>query len=322
MIKSATHLASSLSALAIAGAMASIHAQPAAAQTATNLQCNGCVNSREVQNGSIRAADLAPGLAFGRTVLVQSNGATNVANCNRLRNALAQIDDASIGNPVLVKLERGTYNCGSTPLAMKPFVTIEGAGRSFSRIIGNTASDEGVVAGANEAALRHLSVEHAANGSGLAVGINTLGRRVSLTDVAIKVDSATAGNMFGILAPGGFLDLTNVSVQTNNPGRGGQGINATSGAKLNMMNVWVRNFSGAGNPAALQLFDSSATGHGVLFSSNFFGLLGAGNSVFELVGGTVIGGRGVATGFTGSFTCVGIAKEVAGALNLRAADCS
>jgi hypothetical protein len=322
VIKSATHLASSLSALAIAGAMASIHAQPAAAQTATNLQCNGCVNSREVQNGSIRAADLAPGLAFGRTVLVQSNGATNVANCNRLRNALAQIDDASIGNPVLVKLERGTYNCGSTPLAMKPFVTIEGAGRSFSRIIGNTASDEGVVAGANEAALRHLSVEHAANGSGLAVGINTLGRRVSLTDVAIKVDSATAGNMFGILAPGGFLDLTNVSVQTNNPGRGGQGINATSGAKLNMMNVWVRNFSGAGNPAALQLFDSSATGHGVLFSSNFFGLLGAGNSVFELVGGTVIGGRGVATGFTGSFTCVGIAKEVAGALNLRAADCS
>jgi hypothetical protein len=128
--------------------------------------------------------------------------------------------------------------------------------------------------------------------------------------------------MFGILAPGGFLDLTNVSVHTNNPGRAGQGIDASSGAKLNMMNVWIHSFSGAGNPAALQLFDSSATGHGVLFSSNVFGLLGAGNSVFELVGGTVIGGRGVATGFTGSFTCVGVAKEAAGNLTLRAADCS
>jgi len=322
VIKSATHLASSLSALAIASAIAAIHAQPAAAQTATNLQCNGCVNSREIQNGSIRAADLAPGLAFGRTVLVQSNGATNAANCNRLRNALAQIDDASIGNPVLVKLERGTYNCGSTPLAMKPFVTIEGAGRSFTRIIGNTASDQGVVTGANEAALRRLSVEHAAIGSGLAVAINTAGRRVSLTDAAIKVDSATAGNMFGILAPGGFLDLTNVSVHTNNPGRGGIAINATSGARLNMMNVWARNLSNAGNPVALLLFDSSATSHGGLFNSNIFGLLGVGNSVFELVGGTVLGGRGVAAGFTGSFTCVGVAKEVAGTLTLRAADCS
>ena len=269
MIKSTTSLASSLSALAIAGAITATHAQPAAAQTATNLQCDGCVNSRDIQNGSIRAVDLVPGLAFGRTVLVQSNGATNAANCNRLRNALAQIDDASIKNPVLVKLERGTYACGSTPLAMKPFVTIEGAGRSFSRIIGNAAGfDQGVITGANEAALRHLSVEHAANGSGTAIAINTRGRRVSLTDVAIKVDSATAGNMFGILAPGGVLDLTNVSVHTNNPDSGGQGISASSGAKLNMMNVWVRNFSGAGNPAALQLFDSSATGHGVLFSSS------------------------------------------------------
>jgi hypothetical protein len=55
---------------------------------------------------------------------------------------------------------------------------------------------------------------------------------VNLTDIAIKIDSATANSVFGILAPGGFLDLTNVSVQTNNPSGGGQGINASSGAKL------------------------------------------------------------------------------------------
>jgi hypothetical protein len=121
------------------------------------------------------------------------------------------------------------------------------------------------------------------------------------------------------VAPGGFLDLTNVSVHTNNPGRGGVGISATSGAKLDMRNVWVHNFSGAGNPAALLLFDSSVVGFGVLFSSNSFGVLGAGNSVFELVGGTLIGARGV-SGFTGSFTCVGIADGAD--FTPRAADCS
>jgi hypothetical protein len=170
MIKSTAGLTSSLSALALAGAIAAIHAQPAAAQTATNLQCDGCVNSRNIRDGGVRAQDLAPGVLFGRTVLVRSDGASNAANCNRLRNALAQIDDARVKSPVLVKLERGTYSCGSTPLAMKPFVTIEGAGRSFTRIVGNTAgSEQGVITGANEAALRHLTVQHAANGSGTAI---------------------------------------------------------------------------------------------------------------------------------------------------------
>lgn len=322
MIKSATHLASSLSALAVAGAIAGIYAQPAAAQTATNLQCNGCVNTRDIQNGSIKAQDLAPDAQFGRTVFVRSNGANNAANCNKLRRALARITDASVENPVLVKLERGTYNCRTTPLPMKPFVTIEGAGRSLSRIVGNTASGQGVITGANEAALRRLSVEHAANGSGRAIAIDTRGRRVSMTDVAITVDSATASDMFGIFAPGGVLNLTNVSVHTNNPDGGGTAINATSGARLDMVNVWARNVSGAGNPTALALQDSSATGHGILFSSNIFGLLGAGNSIFELVDGTVVGGRGAASGFTGSFTCVGVAKAVAGDLTLRDADCS
>jgi hypothetical protein len=257
---------------------------------------------------------------FGRTVLVRSNGPNSAANCNKLRNALAQIDDASVENPVLVKLERGTYNCRSTPLALKPFVTVEGAGRSFTKIIGNVDGyDQGVVTGANEAALRHLTVQHAANGSDIAIAINTLGRRMSLTDVAIKIDSATANVVFGISASGGFLGLTNVSVNTNNPGGGGQGISAESGAKLDMMNVWIRNFAGAGNPAAMQLNDSSVTALGILFSSNASGVLGYGNSVFELVGGTMIGGRAAGGGFTGSFTCVGIANE---AFAARAADCS
>jgi hypothetical protein len=319
MIQSRLGLASFFSALAIAGALAVIHARPAAAQTASNVICDGCVHSGDIRDGTIRTQDLAPSVLFGRTILVPYAGSA-VANCDGLLNALAQVDDASVENPVLIKLARGNYLCGTTPIAMKPFVTIEGAGRSFSRIIGNAAGfDQGVVTGANEAALRHLTVEHSASGSGTAIAVNTLGRRMSLTDVAIKLDSETVNQGYGVYAAGGILDLTNLSVRTSASNGQSQGIHAESGARLNMMNVWIHNQSGAfGNPAALELRDtSSATGYGILFSSNFFGLLGRDNSVFELVDGTVIGGRGAAG--TPSFTCVGIADAD---FTARATDCT
>jgi hypothetical protein len=258
----------------------------------------------------------------GRTVFVRSN-ADSAANCDRLRDALAEIDDARASNPVLVKLGRGTYDCGSAPIEMERFVTIEGAGRNFSTIIGdvNDALDQGVVNGANDSVLRHLTVVNSANGSGVAIAINTGGaRRMSLTDVAVKLDSATVSQGFGIHADGGSLELTNVSVQTSASAGQSQGIFGESGAKLDMINTWVHNQSGLfGNPAALELRDSSATGFGILFSSNVFGLLGRGTSTFELVDGTVIGGRGVGADFTGSFTCIGIADAD---FTARAADCT
>ena len=248
---------------------------------------------------------------FGRTVLVQATPDNKIGNCNRLRNVLAGINDATDRNPVIVKLEAGIYNCVSTPVAMKPFVTIEGAGRSFSRILGNPLGiAKGVILGANDSALRHLTVEHAGSGMDELVVINTLGRRMSFTDIAVKIDSANAFGVSGIRADGGFLDFNSVSIHTNNPGGAGQGILAFSGARLNMMNVWIQNLSGAGNPAALALSDSSVTGHGILFSSNFASMVAFGNSAIELVGGTTIGAAVSGGGFTGSFSCIAIANGV------------
>jgi hypothetical protein len=302
--------------------MASIHSSPAAAQGARNLACNGCVDSKDIRDKAIKARDLAPGVVFGRTVFAGSSG-SQAAKCDALRDALDGIEDASAKNPVLVKLERGVYDCGSDPVALKPFVTIEGAGRNFSRIVGEVDEgfDEGVVTGADDAALRHLTVENRAAGSGgVAIAVNTGGSRMSLTDVAVKLDSATVNQGYGIVAEGGSLELTNVSVQTSVANGQSQGILAQSGAELDVMNTWVHNQSGLfGNPAALELRDSSVTGFGILFSSNIFGLLGRGSSTFLLVDGTVIGGRGVGAGFTGSFTCVGVADAD---FTARDADCS
>jgi hypothetical protein len=319
MITSTPRVISSLLAVAIAGALTTIHARPAAAQSATDVVCDGCVQSRDIKDRTIRSEDLADSVLFGRTVFVPFAG-NATANCDALREALAQINDASAKNPVLVKLDRGNYQCGSTPLAMRPFVTIEGAGLSFSRIIGDVdGSDIGVITGANEAGLRRLTVEHAGTEASVAIVVNTLGRRMTLTDVAIKLDSEAVIFSLGIYAGGGILDLTNVSVRTHAPNAQSTGILGESGVRLNMMDVWVHNQSGnIGNPAALELRDtSSVTGYGVLFSSNVFGLLGRDNSFFELFGGSVIGGRG-STG-TPSFTCVGVAKED---FTARAANCT
>ena len=330
----------SLSVLVVTGTMAVFPIPPVAAQTARNLDCAGCVSSRDIKNngiksrdikngqvkradlakgavtgakvkdGSLTADDLAADVLFGRTVVVRANGASALANCDTLRNALANITDAGPENPVVVKLERGTYDCGATSLALVPFVAIEGAGRNATTITGDVNSfDAGVITGASEAALRQLAVEHRASVSQVAIAISTGGSDMSMSDVAVKVDSTTANQVFGILAKGGSLDLSNVSVRTKAAAGQSQGIRGEAGAELSMINTWVHNQSGAvGNPAALELRDSSATGFGVLFSSNFFGLLGRGNSFFELMDGTVIGGRG-AGNFTGAFICIAIADE-------------
>jgi hypothetical protein len=314
-----TKLTSSLSALAIAGAIAAVHTQSAAAQSATNLKCDGCVNSKDIQDEGVKAQDLAPGLITGTTVFVNA-GSNATKNCNKLRSALSEIADATAANPVLVRIERGNYNCGSTPVALKQFVTIEGAGQSFSKIIGNTSGfDTGVVTGANDATVRKLTLEHKGSGTGTAIVVNTLGSRMSIADIDIKLESATANEGYGIVAGGGGLDLTNVSVRTSASNGQSQGILGVSAVKMNMRNVWVHNQSGAfGNPAALELRDtSSVTAFGILFSSNFFGLLGRDDSVFELFGGTVIGGRGAAG--TPSFSCVGVADAD---FTARSPDCS
>jgi hypothetical protein len=70
-----------------------IYSQPAAAQTARNVICNGCVNSKDIRDKDIKAQDLAPGVVFGRTVLVRSNAGSDAANCDKLRAALAKVAD-------------------------------------------------------------------------------------------------------------------------------------------------------------------------------------------------------------------------------------
>lgn len=58
MNKSTTIFTRIFSAMAIACAMAAINAPPAAAQSAKNLKCNGCVNSNDIKDKTIKSRDL------------------------------------------------------------------------------------------------------------------------------------------------------------------------------------------------------------------------------------------------------------------------
>lgn len=315
---SSSAMAMSFSPVAIAVALTLVCVPPVFAQMEAISNCNGCVNSKNIKDKTIKPQDLAPGVLPVETIPVRADGGAN-ANCARLRDALAGIGNASAARPVVIKLDRGNYRCGSEPLQLKRFVAIEGAGRAFSRIIGNPVNGiaRGVVLGANDSALRHLTVEHRGLAvPGSATALNTGGTRMRLSDVAVKIDSAIANTAFGIFAHGGSLELTDVSVQSSAINGQTQGIHLESGARLNMMNVRVHNQSGnVGSPAALDLDDSSATGFGVLISSDFFSLLGDGDSVLELFDGIVIGNRDAGSA---SFTCVGIAD---GDFTARSADC-
>jgi hypothetical protein len=98
---------------------------------------------------------------FKRTVVVSPVG-TAVENGTALRNALASITGASADNPYLVYIEPGTYDVGSTPLALKDGVNVQGAGSGFdsgTHIVGHVGgAGTGLILAAG-AELRDLSVE-------------------------------------------------------------------------------------------------------------------------------------------------------------------
>lgn len=89
-----------------------------------------------------------------RTVVVSPVG-TSAENGAALVAALEGIADNSATNPWLVKLEPGIYEVGAQTLTLKPYVDIEGSGRSLTTIGGN---DGVIVVGASHCEIRSLKI--------------------------------------------------------------------------------------------------------------------------------------------------------------------
>ena len=81
----------------------------------------------------------------------------------RLLEALAGITSASEANPYVLKLEPGIYDLGTSPLAMRPYVDLEGSGEGVTRVRGSGVAatpDLGTVVGADHTEVRALTIEN------------------------------------------------------------------------------------------------------------------------------------------------------------------
>jgi hypothetical protein len=100
---------------------------------------------------------------FSRTIVVHSVPGDPAAGGAALLAAMDAIQDASESNPWLVWLEPGIFDLGSTSLAMKPHVDVQGSGAGVTTLL---SVDTDAVLGADRAELRNLKV-HSIRGAGI-----------------------------------------------------------------------------------------------------------------------------------------------------------
>jgi hypothetical protein len=191
---------------------------------------DGSLTGRDVRNRSIAAADLAPGVlragpqGLGGPQGPQGDrgpagpdlaGATHVRvrgdrspaeNGQALRSAVASITDASLDKPYAIQLAPGVYDLGGTTLAMKPDVSIVGAGRDATRIIGDQGQDEehqALVVGANRTVLRDITVANRSDARTIFHNVMAVqgGARMRIEDAVLEVYTATRG--YVLVAMGG-----------------------------------------------------------------------------------------------------------------------
>lgn len=86
-----------------------------------------------------------------------------VASGDALLETMASINDASFSKRYLVRLEAGVYDVGTTPLQMKEWVSLEGAGveATLLRGVGEEGTGtptRGVVNGADKSEIRRLKI--------------------------------------------------------------------------------------------------------------------------------------------------------------------
>ncbi|MEM7170314.1 MAG: hypothetical protein AAF530_09085 [Pseudomonadota bacterium] len=188
---------------------------PAAAQTATDLNCAGCVSTRNIAPGAVNASRLedeavtnrkirsrgirsgslasdsvtnrvlAPDAVFMQTIVVRPEGPNAQDNCTDLIQALDSITDSSPTNPFLVIVEPGRYDCGNRTVRTKRYVDIQGSGEGITRIRGNRNSEnQGVVELVSPSELRSITVENL-GGSQFqpVIAISGVGERTSLRSV-------------------------------------------------------------------------------------------------------------------------------------------
>ena len=147
----------------------------------------------------------AQGRRFQNTIVVNPVVGNPVRSGNNLLLALTRAAGASATAPVLIRVEAGVYDVQGTPVAMLPFVDIEGSGRGVTTITGLVPAGA-VVDGAADATLREVTVEQRGGGS----VIRNLGDRFAMHRVTAL---GTAGASAGVVNGGASVDVSALTVR-------------------------------------------------------------------------------------------------------------
>jgi len=153
---------------------------------------------------------VASGKKAKKTILV-SPKSTQTASGTALLNALSGITDASSTNPYLIIIEPGVYNIGTSSLQMKEYVDIQGSGENVTKIKGTIDGiSSGVLAGADNAEVRFLTVRHAGGGATDAIAIFNSYASPKITNVtATSSGGTTAIGVYNI--DSSSPEMTNVT---------------------------------------------------------------------------------------------------------------
>lgn len=181
---------------------------------------------------------------FVRTIVVRGAGGP-VANGNGLRAAVAAAPGNSPSERSLVLVEPGIYDLNGTPLTMKPFVSLAGAGRGTTilrcacgNIVQNAAH---VVSLAADSELRSITVENRGNNSfDVLFGVvqdDVVGTS-RIADARIVVSNALVSGT-GIWTDGGRLTLEDVAVEASGTAANYYGVWALGDAELEIDDVEV-----------------------------------------------------------------------------------
>ena len=115
-------------------------------------------------------------------------------------DALNSITNAAEDNQYVIQIGPGTYDLGNAQIILKPWVKINGAGRSFSVIKGSRTSsadenEAAMVIGANHAALMRVGIVNTGTGIGTdetySIGIRNDATSPAIKHVKITVTGST-----------------------------------------------------------------------------------------------------------------------------------
>ncbi len=155
---------------------------------------------------------------YVRTYVVGPVG-TTTQNGTALRNAIAAITPpASQEEAVLLKLEPGVYDIGTTGIEVWGWMTVAGAGRDLTKITGAVCADAVLQIGSSRSGIWGLSVENTCSDSMANVGaVFVSGADVTIEHARIEITGAANQN-FALTASGesGGLWVRDVELKAEN----------------------------------------------------------------------------------------------------------